>query len=117
MGISLWNQYAEHKEIVSLSPEGAHEALLKHYKQSSKSFTLDKENFPRGFSFHRGNVLVSALGLGSELWCKHYVDVDIEELDKEKTQILWNINMKLFGLQAGQNAIVEECKEVVKQIA
>lgn len=116
MGLSFWNQYAKHREIVSLSPEGAYEALLEHYKQSSESFTLDKENFPRGFSFHRGKALVSALGCGNELGCKHYVDVDIEELDKDRTQILWNINLKLFGLQAGQNAIVEECKEVVRQI-
>jgi len=57
------------------------------------------------------------LGFGSELWCKHYVDVDIQEIEEGKTQIIWKINLKLFGLQSGNNAIIGECKEVVKQIA
>jgi len=117
MKISGWNQFWEHKETVSISPEQTYERLLNHYKQSSKSFVLDKENCSNGFRFHRGNALVSAFGLGSELWAKHYVDVDIQELEKGKTQIVWNINLKLLGLQAGKNAIIEECKEVVKQIA
>ena len=91
MKISGWDQYWEHKEMISLLPEQTHEGLLKCYRKSSKSFTLDKEDFPRGFSFHRGSALVSAFGLGSELWCKHYVDIDIQEIAKGKTQIVWNI--------------------------
>lgn len=117
MKISAWNQYWEHKEIVSLSPEQAYEGLIKHYNKSSKSFITIKENFSRGFSFHRGNAIVSVLGLGSELWCKHFVDVDIQEIEEGKTQIIWNINLKIFGLQVGKNAIIEECKEIVKKIA
>ena len=117
MKISGWRQHWGHKEIVSLSPEQTYKVLLKHYRQSSKSFTLEKEDFPSGFSFHRGNVLFSALGLGSELWCKHNVDIEIDKTAEGQTQILWNIDLKLFGLQVGQNAITKECKEVVRQIA
>jgi len=117
MKFSIWNQHWGHKEIINLSSEQAYNGLLEHYRQSSKSFTLDSEDFPRGFSFNRGNILLSVLCIGSELWCKHVVDIDIQEIEKSKTQIDWKINLKLCGLQAGKNAIIEECKKVVKKIA
>ncbi len=106
MKASALNLFWEHKEIINLSPEQTYESLLDYYKQSSKSFTLDRENFPMGFSFHRGSVLFSACGFGSELWCRHYVDVNIQAIEEDDTQILWNITLKLlFGLQYGKNAI------------
>lgn len=117
MKFSFWNQHWKHKEIINISPDQAYKGLLEHYMQSSKSFTLDKENFSQGFSFNRGNVLVSALCIGSELWCKHYVDIEIQKIEEGKTQIDWKINLKVCGLQAGKNAIIEECKKVVKKIA
>jgi len=117
MKLSLWNQHWEHEEVIGISPKDAYDGLVQYYRQSSKSFTLDKEAPPGQFSFQRGNVVVSALGLGSELWCKHHVDVDIRDAEDGKAHISWTINMKLFGLQAGKNAIVEECKRIVKQIA
>ena len=117
MKISVWNQYWEHKEIVALSSGQVYEGLLKHYKQSSKTFKLDRENFPSGLSFHRGNVLFSIFLVGSELKFKHYVDVNIQETEEGKTQIIWNINLKLCGFQVGENALIEECKEVVKNIS
>ena len=116
MKLSAWNQYWEHKENVSFPAEKIYQELLKHYKQSSSSFALDKENFPQSFSFHRGNVLVSALGLGSELWFKHYIDVFFEETEEEGMQVLWKINLKLFGFQIGTNAIIKECKEAVTSV-
>ena len=117
MRISGWNQNSKHAEIVRQPPERAYVALLEHYNRSSKSFILDKDNFPNGFRFHRGSALFSVLGFGSEMWCKHYVDVDIEDVEEGKARILWNITLKVFGLQAGQNSIIEECKNVDKQIA
>ena len=116
MKFSAWNQYWEHNEVVNLSPEQAYETLLKYYKQSSNSFILDKEIVAKSFNFQRGNILVSALGFGSELWAKHYVAVNIQEIEENKSQIVWKINLKIFGLQVGKNAIIEECKEVVNQI-
>jgi hypothetical protein len=117
MRFSIWNQHWEHKEIVNLSPGQVYKGLLEHYMQSSKSLTLDSENFSQGFSFNRGNVILSVLAFGSELWCKHYVDIEIKEIEEGKTQIYWKINLKLCGLQAGKNAIIEECKKVVKKIS
>ncbi|CAB5159584.1 hypothetical protein D3OALGA1CA_4959 [Olavius algarvensis associated proteobacterium Delta 3] len=116
MKASSWNQFWEHKEVVSLSPDQTYEMLLGYYKKSSKSFRLITEYFPSGFRFQRGSYLFSVFGIGIELWCKHFVDVAIQEIDKGKTQIIWNINMKLFGLQAGANAIVEECKATSKYL-
>ena len=115
--LSGWNQHWKHDEVVALTPEETYERLLRHYRQSSGSSVLDSENRPKAFSFHRGNVLVSALGLGSELWCKHHVKVQLQRVEQDKTQVLWNIHLRLFGLQAGNNAIIEECKRIAKHIS
>jgi hypothetical protein len=117
MKLSGWNQFWEHKEDINLSPEEVYRILFTHYKQSSKSFLLDRKNSPNAFSFQRGNAFFSALGVGSELWCKHFIDISISEIEKGTTQVLWKINLKLFGFQAGKNAIIEECKTVIKNIA
>lgn len=117
MKISAWNQYWEHEEVIDASHKNTFNKLLDYYKQSSKSFILDNEDMTNNFSFHRGSTLCSALGLGSELWFKHYVNVNIEETGNGKTKIHWNINLKILGLQIGKNAIIEECKKIAKQIA
>ncbi len=117
MKFSGWNQYWEHSETVSQPPEKIFSLLLEHYKQSSKSFNLDKEVFPNALSFHRGNALMSALGLGSELWCLHYVDVSIDDAGNGETNVSWRINLKLFGFQAGTNAIIQECKKIIASVA
>jgi hypothetical protein len=117
MRLSGWNQHWKHDEVVNLSPEQTYERLLRHYKQSSGSFVLDSENPPLAFSFRRGNVLVSALGLGSELWFRHHIEVNLQKLEGDKTQVLWDIDLKVFGLQAGSNAIIEECKRITKHIS
>ncbi|MCK5871824.1 MAG: hypothetical protein KAG26_03275 [Methylococcales bacterium] len=117
MKLSGWNQYWEHKENISLSPEVVYRKLCTYYKQSSKSFSLKSENSPSTFSFQRGNALFSVLGIGSELWCKHFIDISVIEIEEGVTQVEWKINLKLFGLQSGKNAIIEECKNVIKSIA
>ena len=111
---SWWNQDWNHQATVDLSPAEAHDRLLAYYKKSSSSFALNDNSPPASFSFHRGNTLVSALGLGSELWAKHFVDVEIERVTDRESKITWHINLKLFGLQAGSNAIIDECEKIVE---
>lgn len=117
MKVSAWNQYCNHIEIINLSPEKVYELLMNHYEKSSNSFKVFNERFPERFSFCRGNTLFSIFSIGSELWCKHLVEVDIKEVDDGKSQVCWKINLKLFGLQAGSNAIIKECQNVLKQYA
>jgi len=116
MKISLWNQHLTHKEVLSLSKEETYKELLKYYKQSTKDLKLDYEDPPNKLKFHRGSSIISAFGVGSELWCKHYIEIEIIEIENNQTQIYWDINMKLFGAQAGKNAIIEECKRIVKEL-
>ena len=117
MRLSWWNQHCDHQASVGLSPGEAHERLLAYYKKSSRTFALDDNNPPASFSFHRGHTLVSVLGLGSELSAKHFVDVEIERVTDSESKITWHINLKLFGLQAGRNAIIDECERILEGIA
>jgi len=112
MKLSFWNQKWTHEEVIELSSVKAYSGLLEYYKQSSKSFYLKDENEHTEFSFHRGNSLFSIIAIGSELLLKHYVKVKIEPIDNACSKISWDIDMKLFGLQAGKNAIIEECKKI-----
>ncbi|MEA4949102.1 MAG: hypothetical protein VB068_05555 [Petrimonas sp.] len=116
MKMSFWNQYWVHKERVNQSPEQVYKRLLKYYRQSSKTFILGKENYPSGFSFQRGRVLLSIFAFGSERWLKHYVDIYITEIKPNETDIRWSIELKLCGLQAGKNAIIEECKRLARPL-
>ena len=117
MKISFWNQHFEHKETIFLPRERIFAEVVEHYKLSSKGFNLEKENYPKSFIFNRGSILMSAFGLGSELWFKHHVIVSFEEIKDKETQITWKINLKVFGLQAGSNAIIKECKKIAKNFA
>ncbi|MCB7129769.1 MAG: hypothetical protein J3T61_09560 [Candidatus Brocadiales bacterium] len=114
---SWWNQDWNHQATVGLSLAEAHDKLLAYYKKSSPSFTLEDNNPPSSFSFQRGYLLVSMLGLGSELWLKHFVDVEIERAADGESKITWHINLKVFGLQVGSNAIIDECEKIVEGLA
>jgi hypothetical protein len=39
-----------------------------------------------------------------------------KEVSEETTRISWNIDIKLFGLQIGKNAIIEECRKICNEI-
>jgi len=112
MRFSLWTQEWKHSEEIAGNKEKIMANLMNYYKNSSKSVRL-LNNDENKFTFSRGCKIVSALALGSEKWCFHTVEVSINDIDGS-VQVNWNIDLKLFGLQAGKNAILEECKELVK---
>jgi hypothetical protein len=82
---------------------------------SSNSFILTRDDQPNSFAFTRGSAFMSAFGFGSELWFKHHIDVKIKQKSEKETLVTWRINMKLFGLQGGENAIIEECKQLLRE--
>jgi hypothetical protein len=118
MDFSLWNQYHAHSGTVPGTPEDVYKALLTYYHSSPPgSFMLLERNPPHSFRFQRGSALVSAFGMGSECRCRHIVAVECTPVGEAQTRIDWTINLKLFGLRAGKNAIIEECKRFLDSFA
>jgi hypothetical protein len=117
MRVSWWSQKWTHDEIIAASPEDAYSQLLQYYKRSARSFVLESEVPGECFSFWRGNKLMSLLGLGSERWFKHHIEVSVQGSNSGESEVSWNIDLKIFGLQAGTNAIIEECQQIARQVA
>jgi carbon monoxide dehydrogenase subunit G len=60
---------------------------------------------------------MSLLGLGSERWFRHHVEVLVQDSSNGNAEVSWSIDLKIFGLQAGTNAIIKECQQIARQIA
>ena len=114
MKLSFWNQHFRHTEIVNSSHENTYVDLIEYYKKINSNINIENTIPNQSFSFSRGSSIVSALGLGSEVSCKHFVKINIKSIDNDKSEISWEINLKLFGFQAGSNALIEECKDFAR---
>ena len=115
MQFSLWSHHLIYKDTTSLPVERVYDELLKYYKKT-KSFKLVKGVPSSCLVFHRGSIIFSILGIGSELSAKHQINVDIQELKNGDVQILWEVDMKCCGLTVGENAIIKECKRIVNNL-
>jgi len=113
MKLSFWNQHYEYSGEIASSQEEAYKKLFDFYQKSSKSFVLSNENHYSSFRFRRGNILMSMIGVGSELWFRHEIEVAFIQKEEKVTKIEWKINLKVFGAQVGSNAIIEECKRIL----
>lgn len=112
MKFSFWTQILNYSEIVSGNKDNIIEDLLEYYKKSSKSFALINKK-DSNFKFSRGSKWISALALGSEKWCYHTIEVTMRDINNS-AEVTWNIDLKIFGFQVRKNAIVEECKGLIK---
>ena len=88
MKLSFWNQYWDYSGTTMYDCGRTYRELLAHYQSSSRSFELLLEESPRAFEFKRGNILVSAFALGSELWCRHYVRVELDEINGDRKSVV-----------------------------
>ena len=113
---SWWNKRLFHEETVKLKASTVYEKLLEYYKQAVSNGSLTENIDKMEITYNRGSVIYSACGIGTELWARHYVKVSVHEDSNEITKIFWDINMKLFGLHVGKNAIIEECKKIAKKL-
>jgi hypothetical protein len=113
MQFSLWNQYFSH---VHQSELGALEAMSKvraYYEGKGAKLVKADES---SFCVEKGSLVMSILGMGPETWLKHFVVVSSSYLSDGKTEITFNINLKLFGLTAGKNFLLSETKEACAAI-
>ena len=117
MRASWWSQRLDYHGTFALPAAEAHDRLLRYYESSSGSFKLDECDPPDSFSFQRGSTLFSVLGLGSELSAKHVVTLEFERVSDSACNVIWHIDVKLFGVQVGRNAIVAECETLAKELA
>jgi UDP-N-acetylmuramyl pentapeptide synthase len=115
MKFSWWTQYWRHSGTFSSSRKEVLERLLKYYQSSSKSFRLISRD-ENSLRFARGHKWVSIIGLGSEKWAYHVIDVKATDLDNQ-VRVEWDIDLKVFGFQFASNAIVEECKMLLSRNA
>ena len=113
---SWWNKNLTHEASVNQNARIVFTKLLEHYKKVVTNGSLMDNIDEMKISYHRGSAIFSACGLGTELWTKHYVKITLKEVSNGMAIISWDINMKLFGLQAGKNAIIEECKKITNEI-
>ena len=113
---SWWNKNLTHEATVNQNASVVFNKLLEYYKNVITNGSLVDDPDEMKINYNRGSAFFSACGLGTELWTKHYVNITLKEVSDGITSISWDINMKLFGLQAGKNAITEECKKITKEI-
>lgn len=114
---SLWTQKWEYQACVPISAFRAYAGALLFYQDSGYQFSLISDRFPETFCFERGSVFNSLFPFASELNLKHYVTVSFSQVGSDHTRIDWEIDLKLCGLQTGQNDIIEECKELLVELA
>ncbi|MFC1679221.1 hypothetical protein ACFL2T_03310 [Elusimicrobiota bacterium] len=112
MKLSFWTQLWTHTEVVRGDKKKILENLHSYYLKSARTFSLIHRG-EDGLKFSRGSKLVSAFGLGDETWAYHTVDMKLSEQGDE-IKIDWHVDLKLFGAQAGENAIIAECKRLAK---
>ncbi len=110
---SWWNKKLSHKSSVNLPSSMVFDNLQKYYSDEITNGSLSSDPNTMKISYHRGSLLFSAFGLGSELWAKHFVEVSLKEVSTGVTEVDWDIHLKLFGFQAKNNAIIEECKTLI----
>jgi hypothetical protein len=108
---SFWSQQWNYKDTVKGVASEIIDELMEYYRTSSSTFKLINKN-NNSFKFSRGRKLVSAFGLGSEKWCYHIIKIDLKENDG-LTEINWDIDLKLFGVQAANNSLIKECDELI----
>ena len=111
MKFSFWYQKWNHRDTVKGDASEIMEDFIEYYQTSSITFKLINKN-NNSFKFSRGRKWVSAFGLGSEKWCYHIIEIDLKENDG-LTEINWDIDLKLFGVQAANNALIKECEELI----
>jgi hypothetical protein len=112
---SWWNKNLKHEETINKKSTEVFPKFVEYYKKKINNGSLNFDPNEMRINYHRGNVIFSAFGIGTELWTKHYVKIVFEKVSDETTNIIWNIEMKFFGLQMGKNAIIEECKKLCQE--
>ncbi len=113
---SWWNTNLKHEEPVNKNTDIVFNKLCEYYKNKITNGSLRSDPDEMRIKYHRGNAIFSACGIGTELWAKHFVNISLEKVSDVTTNISWDIDIKLFGLQIGKNAIIEECKEICNEI-
>ena len=113
MKFSFWTQKWNYRDTVKGNAGAILEDFIEYYRKSSKTFELINKN-NNIFKFSRGRKWVSACGLGSEKWCYHIMEIDLKGTDG-LIEISWDIDLKLFGFQVANNALINECKKLIKK--
>jgi hypothetical protein len=108
---SFWSQKWNHRDTVKGDASELLDDLIEYYRTSSSTFKLINKN-NNTFKFSRGRKWFSLCGIGSEKWCYHIIEIDFRE-DDGSVEIYWDIDLKLFGVQASKNALIKECEELI----
>ena len=111
MKFSFWSQQWSHRDTIKGDVSEIIEEFMEYYRTSSSTFKLISKN-NNSFKFSRGRKCVSVCGLGSEKWCYHIIGIDFKEINGS-IEIFWDIDLKLFGVQVANNALIKECKELI----
>lgn len=117
MKCSWWTQHRQHEAIVPVGRMKAYNTLLDHYRRSSRSFHLLREDGNSLIEFCRGYRAMSIAGIGSERLFKHRVVIRLVDMAEHQTSISWAICLNIFGFQVASNAIIEECKQLAHNLA